>query len=34
MNVLQAAKSGSAKAEMIYHENPNVFHVNTLPEHC
>ena len=34
MNVLQAAKSGSAKAEMIYHENPNVFHVNTLPDHC
>ncbi len=34
MNVLQVAKAGSAKAEMIYHENPNVFHVNTLDNHC
>ena len=34
MNVLQVAKAGTAKAEMIYHENPNVFHVNTLENHC
>ena len=34
MNVLQIAKNGTAKAEMIYHENPDVFHVNTLDNHC
>ena len=33
MNVLQVAKAGSSKAEMIYHENSNVFHVNTLDNH-
>ena len=34
MNISQIAKKGSAKAEMIYHENPDVFHVNTLENHC
>ncbi len=34
MNVLQVAKAGSAKSFMVYHENPNVFHVNTLDNHC
>ena len=33
MNVLQVAKAESAKAQMVYHENPNVFHVNTLENH-
>ncbi len=34
MDVLQIARNGTAKAEMIYHENPDVFHVNTLENHC
>ena len=34
MNVKQIARSGSSKSEMIYHENPDVFHVNTLENHC
>ncbi len=34
MDVLQIARKGSAKAEMIYHENPDIFHVNTLENHC
>ena len=34
MNITQIAKKGSAKAEMIYHENPDIFHVNTLENHC
>ena len=34
MNVKQIARAGSAKAQMIYHENPDVFHVNTLENHC
>ena len=34
MNVKQNARPGSAKAQMIYHENPDVFHVNTLENHC
>ena len=34
MDVLQVAKKGSAKAEMVYHENPDIFHVNTLDNHC
>lgn len=33
MNISQIAKKGSAKAEMIYHENPDIFHVNTLENH-
>lgn len=34
MNISQIAKKGSAKAEMIYHENPDIFHVNTLENHA
>lgn len=34
MNITQIAKKGSAKAEMVYHENPDIFHVNTLENHC
>ena len=34
MNINQIAKKGSAKAEMIYHENPDIFHVNTMENHC
>ena len=34
MNINQIAKKGSARAEMVYHENPDIFHVNTLENHC
>ncbi len=34
MNIKQISKPGSTKSYMIYHENPNVFHVNTLENHC
>ena len=34
MNVKQIARKGSSKAQMIYHENPKIFHVNTLENHC
>ena len=34
MNISQIAKAGSAKACMIYHENPDIFHINTLDNHC
>ncbi len=34
MNVTQISKKGTAKSCMIYHENPDVFHVNTLDSHC
>ncbi len=34
MNINQIAKKGSAKSCMVYHENPDVFHVNTLEDHC
>ena len=34
MNILQIAKPDSCKAQMVYHENPDIFHVNTLPNHC
>ncbi|NLK45265.1 MAG: DUF4981 domain-containing protein [Treponema sp.] len=34
MNIQQIAKKGSARAEMIYHENPEIFHINTLKNHC
>ena len=33
MNISQIAKKDSAKSFMIYHENPDVFHVNTLENH-
>ena len=34
MNIQQISRPGSTKAQMLYHENPDVFHVNTLPDHC
>lgn len=34
MNIQQIAKEGSPKSFMIYHENPEVFHVNTVENHC
>ena len=34
MNIKQISKTGSTKSYMIYHEDPNVFHVNTLENHC
>ena len=34
MNIKQIAKPDSPKAQMIYHENPDVFHVNTMANHC
>ncbi len=34
MDIKQIARPGSCKAQMIYHENPDVFHVNTLENHC
>ena len=33
MNISQIARAGSAKACMVYHENPDIFHVNTLENH-
>ena len=34
MNMSEIAVPGSAKSKMIYHENPDMLHVNTLPNHC
>ena len=34
MDMSLIARSGSAKSKMIYHENPEMLHVNTLPNHC
>ena len=34
MNILQISKPGSCKSCMLYHEDPDVFHVGTLPDHC
>ena len=34
MNIKQISKPGSSKSFMLYHENPDVFHVNTLENHC
>ena len=34
MNIKQISKPGSIKSYMLYHEDPDVFHVNTLPNHC
>ena len=34
MNIKQISSPGSSKACMLYHEDPNVFHVNTLENHC
>lgn len=34
MEMSLIAKPDSAKSKMIYHENPNALHVNTLKNHC
>ncbi len=34
MNIYKISKVGSAKSEMVYHEDPSVLHVGTLSEHC
>ena len=34
MDMSLIARPGSAKSKMIYHENPEALHVNTLPSHC
>ena len=34
MNISQIAKSGSSKSHMVYHEDPDHFHVNTLENHA
>ena len=34
MEMSMIARPGSAKSKMIYHENPEMLHVNTLPSHC
>ena len=34
MNINQISSPGSSKACMLYHEDPAVFHVNTLGNHC
>lgn len=34
MNISQIASAGSSKSHMTFHENPNIFHVNTLENHA
>ena len=34
MNIKQISQPNSCKGHMIYHESPDVFHVNTLENHC
>lgn len=34
MDISKIAKKDSAKSKLIYHENPEVFHVNSLDNHC
>ncbi len=34
MQMSLLAKPGSAKSKMVYHENPQELHINTLPNHC
>lgn len=34
MDISKIAAAGSQKSMMIYHENPETLHVNTLAEHC
>ena len=34
MNVLQIASPASSKSFMTFHEEPDVFHVGTLPDHA
>lgn len=34
MDIGKISKAGSQKSFMIYHENPEALHINTMPEHC
>lgn len=34
MNIYNISKAGSAKSEMVFHEDPNTLHIGTLAEHC
>ena len=34
MDISKISAAGSPKSRMIYHENPEELHVNTLPKHC
>ena len=34
MDISKISAIGSPKSRMIYHENPEELHVNTLPKHC
>lgn len=34
MNIYEISRKGSAKSLMLYHEDPEALHINTLPEHC
>ena len=34
MNISQIASAGSSKSHMTFHENPDIFHVNTLENHA
>ena len=34
MNIASIAASGSPKSKMIFHEDTEQLHVNTLPKHC
>lgn len=34
MNIEEIAAAGSPKSKMIYHENPEILHVNTMERHC
>lgn len=34
MNIYKIAQTGSARSEMVFHEDPNTLHIGTLAEHC
>ena len=34
MNIAQITTPGTPKHQMIFHENPEALHINTLPKHC
>ncbi|MGN0577769.1 MAG: hypothetical protein ACI4J4_04025, partial [Ruminiclostridium sp.] len=34
MDISKISASGSPKSHMIYHENTQELHINTLPKHC
>ena len=34
MNIQSISKTGSAKSKMIYHEDLEQLHINTLPNRC